>query len=318
LRGARISNKFHFQEITRGKPNHSNYFTMLYSMTGFGRAEQTIRDKNYLVELRSLNGKQFDLRLTIPSLLKPFEMDVRNLLSENLVRGSVECMIQIKANGSVKPVTINSDLAKSYYEPIARLAEELKINTGDILSTLVKLPDVIVPTSESLTEEEWSDCKAVLLEAINQLNLHRKNEGTALEKDLLLRIDLIEQGQKEIARLEPQRRIRMKDQLRKLLEEQVGKDVYDANRLEQELIYYIEKSDISEEQVRLSNHCDYFRSVMAEPEPSKGKKLSFILQEFGREINTTGSKANDVGIQQMVIRMKDELEKAKEQILNVL
>jgi len=291
---------------------------MLYSMTGFGRSEQTIRDKNYLVEIRSLNGKQFDLRLTIPALLKPFEFEVRNLLSENLLRGSVECVIQIKFNGSVRPVTINTDLARSYYEPIARLAEELKIDTGDILSTLVKLPDVIVPASESLTDDEWNECKKVLLEAIAQLNQHRLNEGAALEKDLLLRVDHIEQGQKEIAVLEPERRIRMKEQLRKLLEEQVGKDMYDTNRLEQELIYYIEKIDISEEQVRLSNHCAYFRTVLAEADLSKGKKLSFILQEFGREINTTGSKANDVGIQQVVIRMKDELEKAKEQVLNIL
>lgn len=287
-------------------------------MTGFGRAEQTIGDKNYLVEIRSLNGKQFDLRLTLPALLKPYEFDVRNLLSEKLLRGSVECIIQIKFNGATRPVTINTDLAKSYYEPISRLAAELNINQGDILATLVKLPEVIVPVSESLTEKEWLDCKAVLQDALNQLNQHRLQEGAALEKDLLIRLDQIEEAQKAIAVLEPQRRIRMKEQLRKLLEEQVAKDMYDANRLEQELIYYIEKMDISEEQVRLSNHCVYFRSILAETELSKGKKLSFILQEFGREINTTGSKANDVGIQQEVIRMKDELEKAKEQVLNVL
>lgn len=287
-------------------------------MTGFGRSEQTVGDKNYLVEIRSLNGKQFDVRLTIPALLKPFEFEVRNLLSENLLRGSVECVIQIKFNGSVRPVTINTDLARSYYEPISKLAKELNIDTGDILSTLVKLPDVIVPASESLTDEEWNECRKVLLDAIAQLNQHRLNEGAAMEKDLLSRVDHIEQCQKEIALLEPERRIRMKEQLRKLLEEQVGKDMYDANRLEQELIYYIEKIDISEERVRLSNHCTYFRSVLAEADLSKGKKLSFILQEFGREINTTGSKANDVGIQQVVIRMKDELEKAKEQILNIL
>jgi uncharacterized protein (TIGR00255 family) len=291
---------------------------MLYSMTGFGRSEQTIRDKNYLVEIRSLNGKQFDLRLTLPALLKPYEFDIRNLLSESLLRGSVECIIHIKLNGAVKPVTINTDLAKSYFEPLSKLAAELNIPTGDILSTLVKLPDVILPVTEALTEAEWLEFKVVLQDAIALLNQHRLNEGAALEKDLLLRIHHIEKGQEEIALLEPQRRIKMKDNLRKQLEEQVGKDNYDANRFEQELIYYIEKIDISEEQVRLNNHCAYFRSVLAEPEVSKGKKLSFILQEFGREINTTGSKANDVAIQQVVIRMKDELEKAKEQVLNIL
>ena len=291
---------------------------MLYSMTGFGRAEQTIGDKNYLVEIRSLNGKQFDLRLTLPALLKPFEFDIRNKLSEGLLRGSVECIIQIKMNGASKPISINTDLAKSYYEPVAKLAADLSIATGDILSTILKLPEVIVPTTETLTPEEWEKFRLVLADAINLLNQHRLNEGASLEKDLLLRVANIEEQQTLIASLEPQRRVRVKDNLRKLLEEQVGKENYDSNRLEQELIYYIEKIDISEEQVRLKNHCDYFRSILSDAEAAKGKKLSFILQEFGREINTTGSKANDVLIQQAVILMKDELEKAKEQVLNIL
>ena len=287
-------------------------------MTGFGRAEQTIGDKNYLVEIRSLNGKQFDLRLTLPALLKPFEFDIRNKLSEGLLRGSVECIIQIKMNGASKPISINTELAKSYYEPVAKLAADLSIATGDILSTILKLPEVIVPTTETLTPEEWEKFRLVLADAISLLNQHRLNEGTSLEKDLLLRVANIEEQQTLIASLEPQRRVRVKDNLRKLLEEQVGKENYDSNRLEQELIYYIEKIDISEEQVRLKNHCDYFRSILSDAEAAKGKKLSFILQEFGREINTTGSKANDVLIQQAVILMKDELEKAKEQVLNIL
>jgi len=291
---------------------------MLYSMTGFGRAEQTIGDKNYLVEIRSLNGKQFDLRLTLPALLKPFEFDIRNKLSEGLLRGSVECIIQIKMNGASKPVSINTELAKSYYEPVAKLAADLSIATGDILSTILKLPEVIVPTTETLTPEEWEKFRLVMADAIHQLTQHRLNEGASLEKDLLLRVANIEEQQTLIATLEPQRRVRVKDNLRKLLEEQVGKENYDSNRLEQELIYYIEKIDISEEQVRLKNHCDYFRSILSDAEAAKGKKLSFILQEFGREINTTGSKANDVLIQQAVILMKDELEKAKEQVLNIL
>ena len=291
---------------------------MLYSMTGFGRAEQTIGDKNYLVEIRSLNGKQFDLRLTLPALLKPFEFDIRNKLSEGLLRGSVECIIQIKMNGASKPISINTELAKSYYEPVAKLAADLSIATGDILSTILKLPEVIVPTTETLTPEEWEKFRLVLADAISLLNQHRLNEGASLEKDLLLRVANIEEQQTLIASLEPQRRVRVKDNLRKLLEEQVGKENYDSNRLEQELIYYIEKIDISEEQVRLKNHCDYFRSILSDAEAAKGKKLSFILQEFGREINTTGSKANDVLIQQAVILMKDELEKAKEQVLNIL
>ena len=291
---------------------------MLYSMTGYGRAEQTIGDKTFLVEVRSLNGKQFDLRINIPALLKPFEFDIRNMLNEGLQRGSVECFITIKQNGTGKPVSINTDLAKAYYEPVAALAKELGLPEGDILSTLLKLPEVITASSDTLSDSDWEGFQKVLKEAIYQLNEHRKNEGLSLEADLLLRVSNIEKHQEALTILAPKRRIKIKEGLVKLLEEQVGKENYDSNRLEQELIYYIEKIDISEEQVRLNNHCAYFRSILAEKELSKGKKLSFILQEFGREINTTGSKANDVEIQQLVILMKDELEKAKEQILNVL
>jgi len=291
---------------------------MLYSMTGYGRAEQTINGKTFLVEIKSLNGKQFDLRLNIPSLLKPFEFEVRNLLSEGLQRGSVECIITLKQNGAGKPISINTDLAKAYYHSVAALAAELHIETGDILSTILKLPDVVTASTEILTDDEWKGFSLVLKEAIGLLNAHRIDEGKSLEADLLLRLKNIEEQQALIVTLEPQRRLRIREGLLKLLEENVGKENYDPNRLEQELIYYIEKIDISEEQVRLNNHCKYFRDILQEKEPSKGKKLSFILQEFGREINTTGSKANDAAMQKAVILMKDELEKAKEQILNVL
>ena len=287
-------------------------------MTGYGRAEQAIGDKNFLVELKSLNGKQFDLRLNIPALLKPYEFDVRNLLNEGLQRGSVECNITIKLNGAIKPVTINTDLAKAYFQPVAQLADELGLATGDILSTILKLPDVITPSTEMLSEAEWTHFETLLKDAIAQLNNHRKEEGKSIEADLLTRLQNIEEQQQLISQLEPLRRTKIKEGLMKVLEENVGKENYDPNRLEQELIYYIEKIDISEEQVRLNNHCAYFRTILNEPGLSKGKKLSFILQEFGREINTTGSKAYDANMQKAVILMKDELEKAKEQILNVL
>lgn len=291
---------------------------MLYSMTGYGRAEQAIGDKNFVIEIKSLNGKQFDLRLNIPALLKPYEFEVRNLLNEGLQRGSVECNITIKLNGANKPVTINTDLAKAYFQPVSQLANELGLATGDILSTILKLPDVITPSTELLSESEWSHFEKLLKEAIAQLNNHRKEEGKSIEADLLVRLKNIEEQQQLISQLEPLRRTKIKEGLVKVLEENVGKENYDPNRLEQELIYYIEKIDISEEQVRLNNHCAYFRTVLNETGLSKGKKLSFILQEFGREINTTGSKAYDATMQKAVILMKDELEKAKEQILNVL
>jgi len=291
---------------------------MLYSMTGYGRAEATFKDKTILVEVKSLNGKQFDLRLNIPFMLKPYEVEIRNKLNESLLRGSVESTITIKSNGISKPVTVNKELAKSYYQPIVELADELGIPKENILSTLLKMPDVVSSSSEVLTEEEWKQIQDLLQEAIKALIQHRLEEGKSVEKDLLERVAAIEMHQAAMEKFEPNRRVKIKEGLVKLLEQHVGPDKYDNNRLEQELIYYIEKIDISEEKVRLNNHCTYFKTVLKETEASKGKKLSFILQEMGREINTTGSKANDMEMQKSVILMKDELEKAKEQILNVL
>lgn len=291
---------------------------MLKSMTGFGRAEQSVGDKTFLVDIKSLNGKQFDLQLKLPAFLKPFEFDIRKLLSEKLGRGTVDCTISLKETGSAKPVTINTDLAKAYYQPLRALSDELGLDTSSLLSTLIKLPEVITPSSDTLNDEEWEKLTAVIREAIHNLNHHRSEEGKSLRADLELRIGNIVKQQEEIAKLEPLRKQKIRDGVIKMLEENVGKENYDSNRLEQELVYYIEKIDISEEQVRLKNHCDYFTTILNEPEDSKGKKLSFVLQEIGREINTTGAKAYDSTIQKSVVLMKDELEKAKEQVLNVL
>ena len=291
---------------------------MLKSMTGFGRAEKNVGDKTFLVDIKSLNGKQFELQLKLPALLKPFEFDIRRLLSENLSRGSVDCVISLKDTGTAKPVTINTDLAKAYYKPLAELSAALNLDPSHILSTLVKLPEVITPSAETLTNDEWVQLQEVIRLAINDLTIHRLDEGKSLEADLLARINNIQILQEEVIRLEPLRKQKIREGITRLLEENVGKENYDGNRLEQELIYYIEKIDISEEQVRLKNHCEYFKTLLNENEDAKGKKLSFILQEIGREINTTGSKAYDSTIQKCVVTMKDELEKAKEQVLNVL
>jgi len=287
-------------------------------MTGFGRAERSVGGKTFLVDIKSLNGKQFELQLKLPAFLKPFEFDIRRILSSKLGRGSVDCTISLKETGNAKPVSINIELAKAYYQPLADLSKELNLDPSNILSTLVKLPEVITPTSETLTDEEWKAFQKVVLLAIDDLNIHRDDEGKSLEKDLLSRVHNILAQLEEVQKLEPQRKQIIRDDITKLMEEFAGKENYDKNRLEQELIYYIEKIDISEEMVRLRNHCDYFKVVLAEAEESKGKKLSFILQEIGREINTTGAKAYDSSIQKCVVMMKDELEKAKEQILNVL
>jgi uncharacterized protein (TIGR00255 family) len=291
---------------------------MLKSMTGFGRAERAVGDKTFLVDIKSLNGKQFELNLKMPAFLKPFEFEIRNILSKNLNRGTIDCTISLKETGSSKPVSINTDLAKAYFQPIAELSKTLNLDPSHILSTLLKMPEVITPTGETLNDEEWEVFQGVIQSAIEDLNLHRQEEGKSLLTDLQLRIANILKQQEEISKLEPQRKSRIKEGLVKILEENLGKDGYDSNRLEQEIIYYIEKIDLSEEQVRLRNHCQYFSSVILEPEEGKGKKLSFILQEIGREINTTGAKAYDSSIQKCVVLMKDELEKAKEQVLNVL
>jgi len=287
-------------------------------MTGFGRAEQTIEDKSYLVEIKSLNGKQLDVNLKIPPLIKPYEFDIRNLLQESLLRGTVECLIVIKQNGATKPVVINTELIKSYYKQIEKLAGELSIDTQSVLSSLIRLPEVVSPSNEILLPEDWKSLKSVIDEALLELNTHRAEEGISLEKELMLRIKNIQAQEGEILKLEPERRKRMKNELIQLLEENVGKENYDSNRMEQELIYYIEKMDIREEQVRLKNHCEYFVSIIENGEEAKGKKLSFVVQEIGREINTTGSKAYDSDIQRCVVLMKDELEKMKEQTFNIL
>ncbi len=291
---------------------------MVKSMTGFGRAEQTAGDKSYLVEIKSLNGKLYDINLKIPPLIKPYEFDIRNLIQESLLRGTVECLIIVKQNGATKPVAINTDLIKSYYKQIESLASELSIDTNSVLAALLRLPEVVSPSNEVLDEEDWKNLKKVIESALSELNAHRVEEGKSLEKELRLRIKNINQQEDEILKLEPERRKKMKNNLVEMLEENVGKENYDANRLEQELIYYIEKIDIREEQVRLKNHCEYFISMLGNDDDAKGKKLSFVVQELGREINTTGSKAYDSDIQKCVVLMKDELEKIKEQTFNIL
>jgi uncharacterized protein (TIGR00255 family) len=291
---------------------------MLKSMTGFGRAEQTFGDKTFLVEIKALNGKQFELQLKLPPLLKAYEFDIRNAIQEQLNRGTIDCYISIKQNGASKPVVINTELIKAYYQQIDALAGELNIDTNSVLSALLRLPEVVTPANDIMNEKDFSDFNNVLKTALKELNGHRIEEGLSLEKDLLLRIEKIKEQEENILQLEPARKVKIKEEIHQLLAEHVGKENIDGNRLEQELIYYMEKIDIHEEQIRLRQHCEYFKEIMNAPEEGKGKKLSFLLQEIGREINTTGSKAYDAGIQQCVVKMKDELEKAKEQVLNVL
>ena len=288
-------------------------------MTGFGRAEQTTGDKTFLVEIKALNGKQFELQLKLPPLLKPYEFEIRNLLQENLVRGTIDCYVNLKQNGTAKPVVINTDLIKAYYAQIKTLAQELDIDTNAVLSSLLRLPEVVTPSTEIIDKKDFELFCEVLMIAIKELNKHRSEEGKSLKKDLIQRIANINAEEENILKLEPARMHKIRAEINTLLEDNVGKENIDNNRMEQELIYYMEKIDIHEEQIRLRQHCEYFKEIMdGREEEGKGKKLSFVLQEIGREINTTGSKAYDAGIQKCVVTMKDELEKAKEQVLNVL
>ena len=291
---------------------------MLKSMTGFGRGEQTFGEKTYLVEVKALNGKQFELQLKLPPLLRPYEFEIRNILQENLLRGTIDCYVNIKQNGTTRPVSLNTDLIRAYYLQIRQLSDELNIDSNSVLSALLRLPEVVTPTMEVLNDNDFNDFKKVLLNALAELNKHRVEEGSSLAKDLLTRIANIKEQEECILELEPKRMVRIKTEIHDLLAEHVGQENMDNNRLEQELIYYMEKIDIHEEQIRLRQHCEFFADVLNGPEDGKGKKLSFILQEIGREINTTGSKAYDADIQKCVVQMKDEMEKAKEQVLNVL
>src|SRR5664279_4850284 len=209
---------------------------MVKSMTGFGRAEETVGDKTFLVDVKSLNGKQFELQLKLPGFIKRYEFDIRKLLSEKLRRCSLDCTISLKQTGNANPVSINTDLAKAYYETLADLSRQLNQDPSNILSTLLKLPEVITPTGDTLTREEWEQFSKVIEMAIEDLNQHRLNEGRVLETDLIQRIENISIQQEEILKLQPLRQTKIREGLEKLLNDHVGKENYDFNRLEQEMI----------------------------------------------------------------------------------
>lgn len=290
----------------------------IYSMTGFGRAEQSDANWHVHVDIKSLNGKQFELNLKLPPLLKSKEFDIRSMMANRMLRGSVECNITLKHNGATKPVVLNTDLIKAYYQTVQDLSAELGVETTNILGALLKLPEVVLPVTEVADEAGWQLVEATLEEAMTMLIAHRAEEGQAMKKDLEGHIATIAQMTEQVAEMAKLRPDYIRDSLRRKIEDHMGKENFDRNRLEQEIVYYIEKLDISEELVRLRKHCTYFGELVNDSDASKGKKLNFLLQEIGREINTTGAKAYDAGMQKLLVVMKDELEKAKEQVLNVL
>ena len=296
-----------------------NTLVMIQSMTGYGKATVAFGDKKINVEIKSLNSKAMDLSTRIAPLYREKEIEIRNMISKSLERGKVDFSLWIEKEVSDTAAQINIGLAQSYDKQMRTLSEALGYTypPTDYMSTLLRMPDIMSKDdAQELSEEEWEVVRQVVEEAIAHLVDFRKQEGAALEKKFNEKIDNIERLLKSIEPYETERVTKIRERITDALEKTISVD-YDKNRLEQELIYYIEKLDINEEKQRLSNHLNYFRETMAGGH-GQGKKLGFIAQEMGREINTTGSKSNHAEMQNIVVQMKDELEQIKEQVLNVM
>ena len=291
---------------------------MIQSMTGYGKAVVAFKEKKIHVEIKSLNSKQLDLNTRIAPLYREKEMEMRQMVAEALIRGKVDMSVWVEKDMAVDPTPINAQLVENYYQQIKTISEKTGIPAPeDWFYTLLRMPDVMTKTDvEELDDEEWAVVKGGVAEALKNLVDFRTQEGAALQKKFAEKIDNIAKLMDEIEPFEKSRVEKIKARIIDGLQ-QIPSAEYDKNRLEQELIYYIEKLDISEEKQRLANHLKYFRDTMNEP-AGQGKKLGFIAQEMGREINTTGSKSNQAEMQNIVVKMKDELEQIKEQVLNAL
>ncbi len=291
---------------------------MIQSMTGYGKAVVAFKEKKIHVEIKSLNSKQLDLNTRIAPLYREKEMEMRQMVAEALIRGKVDMSVWVEKDMAVDPTPINAQLVENYYQQIKTISEKTGIPAPeDWFYTLLRMPDVMTKTDvEELDDEEWAVVKGGVAEALKNLVDFRTQEGAALQKKFAEKIDNIAKLMGEIEPFEKSRVEKIKARIIDGLQQIPSAD-YDKNRLEQELIYYIEKLDISEEKQRLANHLKYFRDTMNEP-AGQGKKLGFIAQEMGREINTTGSKSNQAEMQNIVVKMKDELEQIKEQVLNAL
>ena len=284
-------------------------------MTGYAKVQSTLGDKKLNIEIKTLNSKQLDLIVKVPAAYRAKELDIRAMLGQ-LERGKVECIISEEATAA-SATAFNADLLSERFAALWKLATKIGASTDTLYSHLVSMPDIWNSSADGeVTDDEWNTVAADLQRAIDLCDQFRAHEGSVLERDFHKHVDLIEEKLRLIPALEGERIDTAKERIRRYMAEAAVKEV-DENRFEQELIYYLEKLDITEEKVRLQKHIDYFRQTMAD-EPSCGKKLAFVAQEMGREINTTGSKANHAEIQKIVVEMKDELEKIKEQLGNVL
>ncbi len=290
---------------------------MIRSMTGFGAASVQVGNKTITVELKSVNSKFFDLSLRLPSLFRDKELELRNELSRSLERGKAECIITVDSAEQSRKAYFNTELVRTYHGELMKLKKELKLtSTPDMLRVLLSMPEVLVTEKSSASQEEVDAMWSAVKKAVAAFDSFRQKEGKALAKDLEHRIQSIAQNTERLAPFEKARIEHVRQKLKAGLEEWMNTNDIDRNRFEQELIFYIEKLDINEEKVRLASHGDFFLKAMKEE--SSGKKLGFIAQEIGREINTIGSKANQADMQRLVVEMKDDLEKIKEQVLNLL
>jgi uncharacterized protein (TIGR00255 family) len=291
---------------------------MIKSMTGFGRAEFEITGKKITLEIKSLNSKQIDINIRMPLIYREKEPEIRKQISERLLRGKIDLTIYAESHGEDSGSRINEQILKSYFRHIKKINEDLNLTTDNsTLQSLLKLPDVIKTEAESLDDDEWRVLNKKLVQVLTDLDNFRTREGTALEADITDNTAGIQRLLSQIEPFETQRIETIKSRLGESLAKANLNGKVDENRFEQELIYYLDKIDMNEEKVRLANHCKYFLETVTQESPN-GKKLAFIAQEIGREINTIGSKANDSSIQRIVVQMKDHLERIKEQLLNVL
>ncbi|MGB4775691.1 MAG: YicC/YloC family endoribonuclease [Daejeonella sp.] len=291
---------------------------MIKSMTGYGLASTDFEQAKYTVEIKSLNSKFLELSLKLPKAFTDKEFLLRSECSKQIERGKVNVSILVEnAETTTKTSSINQDLLKHYYNQLKTASADLEAAPSDLFQLALNFPEVIQYETDEVSEDEWKTVYKTFEEALSAFQNFRQDEGNTLKQDLILRINNILEGMRLIVIHEPDRLVLVRERLNNFLQDAVGKEHIDHNRFEQELIYYIDKLDITEEKIRLKSHCDYFLEALKDKD-ANGKKLGFISQEIGREINTMGSKANDAKIQHLVVGMKEELEKIKEQLLNVL
>ncbi len=287
-------------------------------MTGFGKAEFELNNKKFTIEIKSLNSKQVDINTRIPAIYREKDIEIRKELSDKLERGKIDFNIYVESLGDESNSKINEPILRSYFKQLSKISAELNLATDHTtLQTALRLPDVVKTEYQTIDEEEWNVILENIRKSIADIDKFRAQEGDALKIDILKSIELIQSLLVQIEPFEGQRIEALRTRLTENLDKLSLNGNVDQNRFEQELIFYLEKLDINEEKVRLANHCEYFKDTVAEPVPT-GKKLAFISQEIGREINTIGSKANNTEIQRIVVQMKDYLERVKEQLLNVL